>query len=157
MWQRIQTVFLAVAAIALLVSLVLPIWSISSEASTHVLTPFYLLTDTPGDSGNLKVYQYFPFSLTAILTVAAATLALTSITKYRKRVVQIKLGALNSLILVGVIGSSVYFAIRLIEEFQGGAYGWGFYLPMLAVICNLISNFFIRRDERLVRNSERLR
>lgn len=149
MWQRIQTVFLAVAIIALLVSLVQPIWSIQTETSTHILTPFYLMRD--------GAYLYFPFSATAILTVAAATLALTSMTKYKKRVVQIKLGALNSLVLVGVVGCSVLFAIRLIEEFQGGAYGLGFYLPMVAVICNLISNFFIRRDERLVRNSERLR
>ncbi|HLT72332.1 MAG TPA: DUF4293 domain-containing protein [Cyclobacteriaceae bacterium] len=149
MWQRIQTVFLAVAIIALLVSLVQPIWSIQTETSTHILTPFYLMRDGG--------YLYFPFSATAILTVAAATLALTSMTKYKKRVVQIKLGALNSLVLVGVVGCSVFFAIRLIEEFQGGAYGLGFYLPMVAVICNLISNFFIRRDERLVRNSERLR
>lgn len=157
MWQRIQTVFLAVAIIALLVSLVQPIWSIQAEASTHILTPFYLSEDAAGQNGRLNVYAYFPFSITAILTVAAATIALTSITKYRRRVVQIKLGALNSLVLVGVVGCSVFFAIRLIEEFQGGAYGLGFYLPMVAVICNLISNFFIRRDERLVRNSERLR
>lgn len=149
MWQRIQTVFLAVAIIALLVSLVQPIWSIQTDTSTLILTPFYLLRDA--------TYQYFPFSATAILTVASATIALTSITKYRRRVVQIKLGALNSLLLVGVVGCSVFFAIRLIEEFQGGAYGLGFYLPMVAVICNLFSNFFIRRDERLVRNSERLR
>ncbi len=149
MWQRIQTVFLAVAIIALLVSLVQPVWYIQTETSAHILTPFYLLRDA--------AYQYFPFSITAILTIASATLALTSITKYRKRVVQIKLGAFNSLVLVGVVGCSVFFATRLITEFQGGSYGMGFYLPMLAVICNLVANFFIRRDERLVRNSQRLR
>lgn len=157
MWQRIQTVFLTLAVIALLVSLVQPVWFIRTAESNHILTPFYLSEDTAGSDGRLSAYQYFPFSITAILTVAAITVALTSITKYKKRVVQIKLGALNSLVLVGVVGSSVFFALRLIEEFQGGAYGLGFYLPMVAVICNLCSNFFIRRDERLVRNSERLR
>lgn len=157
MWQRIQTVFLAVAIIALLVSLIQPIWSITAGTSIHTLTPFYLSENASGPNGGLSVYQYFPFSITAILIVASVTITLTSIMRYKKRVVQIKLGALNSLVLVGVVGCSVFFAIRLIEEFQGGAYGLGFYLPMVAVICNLISNFFIRRDERLVRNSERLR
>ncbi|MFO7258209.1 MAG: DUF4293 domain-containing protein [Bacteroidota bacterium] len=149
MWQRIQTVFLALAIIVLLVSLIQPIWSIRSETGDTVLTPFYLLRGTE--------YQYFPFALTAILSVASITVAARSITRYKNRILQIKLGALNSLILVGVVGSSVYFATRLISEFQGGGYGLGMYLPLIAVICNLAANFFIRKDERLVRSSERLR
>ena len=149
MWQRIHTVFLALAINVLLVSLIQPIWSIRSETGDTVLTPFYLLRGTE--------YQYFPFALTAILSVASITVAARSITRYKNRILQIKLGALNSLILVGVVGSSVYFATRLISEFQGGGYGLGMYLPLIAVICNLAANFFIRKDERLVRSSERLR
>ena len=149
MWQRIQTVFLAAAIIVLLVSLVQPIWSIRTDVNETVLTPFYLLRDTS--------YQYFPFTLTAILSVASITLAATSIMRYRNRILQIKLGALNSLVLVGVVGSSVYFATQLISEFHGGGYGLGMYLPLIAVLCNLAANFFIRKDERLVRSSERLR
>lgn len=149
MWQRIQTVFLAAAIIVLLVSLVQPIWSIRTDVNETVLTPFYLLRDTS--------YQYFPFTLTAILSVASITLSATSIMRYRNRILQIKLGALNSLVLVGVVGSSVYFATQLISEFHGGGYGLGMYLPLIAVLCNLAANFFIRKDERLVRSSERLR
>ncbi|HEX7015524.1 MAG TPA: DUF4293 domain-containing protein [Cyclobacteriaceae bacterium] len=149
MWQRIQTVFLAAAIIVLLVSLVQPIWSIRTDVNETVLTPFYLLRDTS--------YQYFPFTLTAILSIASITLAATSIMRYRNRILQIKLGALNSLVLVGVVGSSVYFATQLISEFHGGGYGLGMYLPLIAVLCNLAANFFIRKDERLVRSSERLR
>lgn len=150
MWQRIQTIFLAIAIIALIISLVQPIWIYQAEDSADiVLTPFYLLQD--GD------YQYLPFSLTAILSVASITLAFISIRKYKNRMVQMKIGAFNSLLLVGVVGSSVYFAVNLIEKFQGGHYGFGLYLPVVAVICNLLANFFIRKDEKLVRDSERLR
>ncbi|MDV3308112.1 MAG: DUF4293 domain-containing protein [Cyclobacteriaceae bacterium] len=149
MWQRIQTVFLTAAIVVLLVSLIQPIWSIRTDSVETVLTPFYLMRDTS--------YQYFPFTLTAILMVASITLAVTSITRYKNRVLQIKLGALNSLVLVGVVGSSVYFATKMITEFQGGGYGLGMYLPLVAVMCNLAANFFIRKDERLVRSSERLR
>ena len=149
MWQRIQTVFLVIAALALLISLVQPIWSFLVNDELHSLTPFYYLS-----SG---AYQYMPFSLTSILSIASITIIITEIRKYKNRVTQMKLGALNSLFLVGVIGSSVYFATQLVEEFQGGSYGLGMYLPVVAVICNLIANYFIRKDERLVRNSERLR
>jgi hypothetical protein len=150
MWQRIQTLFLVLAVIALLVSLVQPIWSMTdAEVPAYILTPFYLAKG--------GAYQYFPYSLAAIFSVAAITLAITSISRFKNRVLQIKLGALNSLILVGTVGCSVYFATQLIKEFEGGEYGMGLYLPVVAVFCNLVANFFIRRDERLVRNSERLR
>ena len=149
MWQRIQTVFLVLAVVALLFSLVQPIWYYSGDSGTITLTPFYFLHE---DS-----YQYFPYSLVAIFSIASITLAITSIRKYKNRMLQMKLGALNSLCLVGVVGVSVYFATQLIGEFQGGSYGPGLYLPVVAVLCNLVANFFIRRDERLVRNSERLR
>ena len=151
MWQRIQTVFLAITILALLISLVQPVWVYTGGESgdSAILTPFYLLQN--------GTYQYMPFSLTAILSVAAATMAFTSIRKYKNRVLQMKLGAFNSLFLAGVIGSSLYFAMALMKQFQGGQYGLGFFLPAVSVICNLIANFFIRKDERLVRDSGRLR
>jgi type II secretory pathway component PulF len=150
MWQRIQTVFLAVAVIALLSSLVLPIWTMEINGEANVLTAFYYLK---GDS-----YHYNPYSLTAILAIAAATLAVTEITKYRNRLTQMKLGALNSLFLMGTIGSAAYFATQLIKTLEsGGQYGFGLWLPCVAVVCNLLANRFIRKDEKLVRDSERLR
>jgi hypothetical protein len=149
MWQRIQTVFLGIAILSLLVSLVQPIWTLNTADQPETLTPFYYLS---GDT-----YHYVPFSLTAILSVASITIILTEIRKYKNRVTQMKLGALNSLLLVGVVGSSVYFATQLINEFQGGKYGLAMYLPVVAVVCNLLANYFIRRDEKLVRDSDRLR
>lgn len=150
MWQRIQTVFLAIVIVALVLSLIQPIWIFKVEGETSImLTPFFYLNDAS--------YTYLPFSLTAILSIASITVAFTSIRKYKNRLLQMKLGALNSLLLVGVIGSSVYFAVHLVEQFQGGRYGFGLYLPLAAVISNLLANFFIRRDEKLVRDSERLR
>ena len=152
MWQRIQTVFLAIVIIALLASLVLPIWSIEVNGKTSVLTSFYYLND--------GIYQYNPYSLTAIAAIAAATLAFTEITKFKNRLTQIKLGALNSLFLVGVLGSSFYFSNQLMKGLAQGAtgqYGLGMWLPFVAVVCNLLANRFIRRDERLVQDSNRLR
>jgi hypothetical protein len=92
-----------------------------------------------------------------MLVFASLTLALISIRKYKQRVVQMKLGALNSLFLAGVILSSVLFANQFIKTYQDGKYGLGLWLPGVAVIFNLVANRFIRRDERLVRDSERLR
>ena len=150
MWQRIQTVFLGIAIIALLVSLVFPIWSIEGNGEINVLTAFYYLK---GDQ-----YQYNPYSITAILIIGSATLAFIEITKYKNRLTQMKIGALNSLFLVGAIGSATWFATQLIKAHQvGGHYGAGLWALAIPLFCNLLANRFIRKDERLVRDADRLR
>lgn len=149
MWQRIQTVFLIVAIISLLISVVQPIWTYTGENTSQVLTAFYLLSDS--------VYNYFPYAFTATLAIASVTVAFLEVRKFKDRVLQLKLGAFNSLLMAGSIILSVYFANALTEKFQGGQYGLGLYLPAVAVVCNFLANRFIRRDERLVRDSERLR
>jgi hypothetical protein len=58
---------------------------------------------------------------------------------------------------VATIGCALYFSNQMIKTFQGGEYGLGIWLPGVAVLCNLLSNRFIRKDEKLVRDSERLR
>lgn len=149
MWQRIQTLFLALVIIFLLVSVVKPIWIYMSGTSTNVLTAFYFLSDS--------TYNYFPYTFTAVLAIAAITVAFIEIGKFKNRVLQLKLGALNSLLMAGTVILSVYFSNELMKEYEGGQYGLGLYLPAAAVVCNFLANVFIRKDERLVRDSERLR
>ncbi|HYI78629.1 MAG TPA: DUF4293 domain-containing protein [Chryseolinea sp.] len=154
MWQRIQTVFLVIAIIALITAVFLPIWTNKDAAGkTHVL---YALHYSAFEN-DTRTTIYFPYCLTAIFGIAAATIAFIEIGKYKNRMLQMKLGALNSLFLVITIGLALYFASQMIKSYQGGEYGLGMWLPGVAVLCNLLSNRFIRRDEKLVRDSERLR
>lgn len=145
MWQRIQTVFMALVIISLLISFILPIW----ELETNVLTAFYFLKDTS--------YQYFPYSLTAILGIAAVTIAFIQIRNFKNRLLQMKLGAFNSLLLTCTIGSAFYFSNTMMKTFQAGHFGLGLWLPGAAVLFNLLANQFIRRDEKIVRDSDRIR
>ena len=158
MWQRIQTVFLGVAVLSLLASMVFPIWQIDVSGETRVLTSFYLMTHVAGQGGEAS-YLYMPYSVTAMVCVAAITLAIIEITRYGNRMTQMKIGALNSFFLVGVILASFYFSSSLMKTLQagGGNYGLGMWLPGVAVLCNLLANRFIRKDEKLVRDSNRLR
>jgi len=149
MWQRIQTVFLIIAILSLLISLVQPIWIFDSGEDLYVLTSFYFLKE--------DTYQYFPYSLTSILTVASATVSFIEIRKYKNRMVQVKLGALNSLFMAGTMVAAFFFSNSMLKTYQAGQYGLGLWLPGVAVICNLLANQFIRRDEKLVKDSDRLR
>lgn len=154
MWQRIQTVFLAVAIISLIAAIFLPIWVFQdTSGKSHAL---YALHYTITENG-ARTTSYFPYSLTAILLVAAATLAFLEARKYKDRITQIKMGALNSLFIAGAMCAAVYFGSSMIRTFQGGMYGLGLWLPAVAVICNWAAIRFIKRDEKLVRDSDRLR
>lgn len=153
MWQRIQTVFLAVAIISLVASIFLPIWGVQeNETTKHQL--YALHYSKIVDAEHTTVYV--PYCLTAILAIASATIAMISIRRYDNRLLQMKLGAFNSLLMAGTIASAVYFATSLVKV-HGGAFGLGMWIPAIAVVCNLLANQFIRRDEKLVRDSDRLR
>ncbi len=146
MWQRPQTVFLIINIIALLISLVRPIWALNAD---EVLTPFYL---KQGDS-----YIYMPYALTAALAVASVTLAISIIRRYQNRLLQLKLGALNSVMLAGFMVCAVWFANKLMEGGRGKVSVWWVVLAAVAVLSNWLAMKFIRRDERIVRESDRLR
>jgi glucan phosphoethanolaminetransferase (alkaline phosphatase superfamily) len=154
MWQRIQTLFLAVAIISLVASIFLPIWGFqAADGSTHQLYALHYTVT----KDNVSTTTYMPYCLTAMLALAAATLAVISIRRYDNRLLQMKLGALNSFFMAGTIAAAVLFANGMVKTHGGGAYGLGLWIPGLAVICNLLANQFIRRDEKLVRDSDRLR
>lgn len=155
MWQRIQSVFLVVAILSLIGAIFFPIWVHQAIGQTHKL--FALHYSITGRSGEMITTQYFPYSITAVLAVAAITISIAELGKYRNRMLQMKLGALNSLFLAGTIVSAFIFSNQLAKEFQGGQLGLGLWLPGVAVLCNLLANRFIRRDEKLVRDSNRLR
>lgn len=150
MWQRIQTVFLGITIIALIISLILPVWQGQYEGSPIVLTPFYL---TQND-----LYTYLPYSLTAVLVVAGITVALIEIKRYDNRILQMKLGVLNTALLAGSMICVAWFTMELAKKYPSGSQnGLGMYLIFVAVLCNWLAVRFIRRDERLVKDSDRLR
>jgi Domain of unknown function (DUF4293) len=154
MWQRKQTVFLAIVVLCMTASILFPIWRSVETGIEHSLFPLHYSVL----EGGVKSTLYFPYSLSAICAIAAATIALFEIGKYQNRMLQIKLGALNSLFMAGAIGSSVYFATDLIKTTRlAGDYGMALFLPIIAMVSNMVANRFIRKDEKLVRDAERLR
>jgi CDP-diglyceride synthetase len=154
MWQRIQTVFLGITILSLIASIFLPIYMhVDASGKTHAL---YALHYTVIEN-NVRTSQYFPYSVIAVLYIAAATIAFIEIQKFRNRLLQVKLGALNAVFLAVAVGVAVYFASGLLKANQGGNYDYGLWAPFVAVICNWAAIRFIKRDEKIVRDSDRLR
>lgn len=155
MWQRIQTLFLALVVIVMIVSVFFPLWKYVDAAGVrYELYPLhYSITN-----GETKTTTYIPFSVTAILMVAAATVAVQTIRRFDNRILQMKLAAFNTILLMLVMGAVVYFSSRLNEEFKYVGMSRGaLWTIFAAVALNWLAMRFIRRDEKLVRDSERLR
>ena len=168
MLQRIQTIFLIIVAL-LIGSLFFAntpkfnIWSKYDEKTGNgvVLTSYTLQkfhydvqskVETPGESQMV-------IPLTLVLVLAFALNAYT-IFRYDNRVLQVKLGLLNSLILTGLLATMWYF-MQKGEDMQTvpvtGALGLGFFVPAFSLLMNMMANRFIRRDEKVVRDSDRIR
>lgn len=155
MWQRIQTVFLVLVVVIMIASMFLPVWKyIDGSGVRYELYPLhYSIIE-----GDQRSTAYFPYSVTAVLMIAAATIAIQTIRRYDNRVLQMKLAALNTLLLMGVMGAVVYFSSKLNDEFKYvGMSRLALWTIFAGVLFNWLAMRFIRRDEKIVRDSERLR
>ena len=158
MLQRIQTLLLAVVAIAMLATTALPIWEKSSAALNEkvTLTSYaleYLKGTASVSSANTMVI--------IILAIISACIAAFSITQYKKRMLQMTLGLINSILIAVILGYTFYqvfkVGIPMFEPENQGSYEVGFFAMVLAMLCNMIANRFIRRDEMLVKSADRMR
>lgn len=162
MIQRIQTVFLFLAAVVMVAFLFLPIWGkVDFEAGELInLNAFQLVYTQENEAGEeviISVKETYWISIAAIL---AAAVALFSIFQYKNRLRQIQLGALNALLMGATIGLSFYYSTlgdKMMPTEYPGEYKVGFYVIIAALLFNMLANRFIRKDEKLVRSANRIR
>lgn len=154
MWQRKQTIFLGITAFFMVLMIFFPIWRNVTADSEQMLFPLHYTVKI----GESKTPTYFPYAICAILAIGAATMAILEIGKFENRMLQIKMGALNSILMAGTLAAAVYFATRMMRTSgMAGEYGLALYMPAAAMVSNMIANRFIRKDEKLVRDADRLR
>lgn len=156
MWQRIQTVFLLFVIMSLLAMLFLPVWSKEAGDEMFVIYPFSagVIHET------MAVKSYFPYIFVGVLIVLAIIVAFYEITRYKKRISQMKLGALNSLIITIALVLEIYLIVAAQKEWNPeiqGAYRIGLFMPAAAIIFNMLANRNIRKDEKLIRSVDRIR
>ncbi|SHJ70653.1 protein of unknown function [Reichenbachiella agariperforans] len=163
MIQRVQSIFLFFVAASLVTLVFLPLWNkVDVEKSETVTVTALTLQHTKMDidTGEQQVITETPLYYIAGIALLAAGIALYSIFKFNNRLLQIKLGALNSLVMAVALGLSVYWILEankiLLPQIQGN-YLFGFYMFMSAMLFNVLSNRFIRRDEQLVKSADRIR
>lgn len=161
MIQRIQTLFLILYIGALVSTFFFPVWqkiSLNDETNSIEIIVTGYISSVDFNNGDTSVL-YDNFIISG-LVIISCILAAFSIFSYKNRLNQIKLGALNSFL------TSVFIIYFLYDIFYNEQYInindkisflISFYLIFLAIFFNFLANRFIRKDELLVRESERIR
>jgi hypothetical protein len=179
MIQRVQSILLFFCAILMLVFLFVPIWEGTNKpAATEgksfegkvKLDAFMLSLDgieknTIKTEFNTKVDENkkkedFNMIYIAILAILSVLISTYSILQFKNRLLQMKLGMFNTLLIIGTIGCA-FLGIRkgksLLPAIENDDFMIGFLLPVVALILNVMANRFIRKDEQLVKSADRFR
>ncbi|VXD20806.1 DUF4293 domain-containing protein [Marinoscillum sp. 108] len=162
MIQRIQSVFLFLVAAIMVTVLFLPIWNkLDLDAQEKVtLNAFKMVYSSYDEAGEPTVMASVDTFWISALAILAAGIALFSIFQYKARLRQMKLGALNSLIMGGCLGMTYYYSTKgdqMLNPNTAGNFEIGFYIIAAALLFNSLANRFIRKDEKLVRSADRIR
>ena len=149
MIQRIQSVYLLVVSILMVICMCNPIGSII--ASTNEISEFGNLCITLPDGTK----DYAPWALFAILLVVAV-LAFGTIFLFKKRMLQIRLTIFSSVMLIGYYLAVAAYIFMLAEE-TSFTPSWTICLPLIGIILNWLAIRGIGADEALVKAYDRLR
>lgn len=162
MIQRVQTIFLFLVAVAMLLVTFLTIWEQINPAHTQQLklTAWNLTSYSIQNGQEGAVIEQKNVFYIGILAIAAALLALYSLSQFKNRTRQMFLNMINSLLMGITLGVAVYQSYQANTDFnpsEQGDFVAGFYAIVAAIIFNVVSNRFIRRDEMLVKSVDRIR
>ena len=149
MIQRIQSVYLLVVTILMVVCMCSPVGSII--ASTQEISEFGNLCITLPDGTK----DYAPWALFVILLVVAL-LSFGTIFLFKKRMLQIRLTIFSSVVLIGYYMALVAYIFMLADEASFSP-SWTICLPFVALILNWLAIRGIGADEALVKAYDRLR
>ena len=151
MIQRIQSVYLLLVAILLIVAVCLPVGQfIGSDGAAHVFKAL-------GVSSAVGNFQS-TWGLFGILLLSAV-IALCTIFLFRNRMLQIRMTIFSSLLLIGYYIAFFVFMFILKKDLNamGFQIGWALCLPAVCIILDYLTFRAVYRDELMVRAADRLR
>ena len=151
MIQRIQSVYLLIVTILLVVTLCQPVGTFV-EADAITAHSFKPLGVSFADGTFQSTWGMFG------LLLVSAIIAFATIFLFRNRMLQVRMTIFNSLLLIGYY---IVFGVFLysLKADMTATYriGWALCLPAVCIILNYLAFRAIYRDEIMVRAADRLR
>lgn len=160
MIQRIQTIFLFLLVVAMVLVMLFPVWQQVDPGQVQLMTLTAWSLNTVDIASGEIVNSESKVLVIGILALVSIGLASFSIVSYKNRGKQMMLNMFNSLAMVVNVGLIVWFTHSANAEFNpqaNGAFVLGFWAIFAALVMNMLANRFIRKDEKLVRSVDRIR
>lgn len=158
MIQRIQTVFLFLAAACSVALFFFPVASFLSELTYQKLFITGLVNMAPGSPVAMPASLILPL---AVVGALMALMAVSGIFTYKKRTLQLRIVMFGILFTVMMIAGIFFLYVPLIQknlsvvpDYSGGI---GIYFPLITLVLFILANRAIRRDDKLVKSLDRLR
>ncbi len=157
MLQRIQTIYLALAAIAGLLVFFFPLASFYNLNQGNY--SFYVCTIQSLDPDPVVHFTKWITLPLILLMTLSFMLSLLTLILYKKRPLQLRLVAFNVMINIVFIVLVFFYYISKIKTIALAepSYGTGIVFPLATLVFLIMANRAIRKDEALVRSTERLR
>lgn len=154
MIQRIQSLYLLFAIIFMATFACMPYATISTPDATYSLMSYGL--ETSAATGSINIYTS-NFTI-AILSCLTALLSLIAIFLFKNRPTQVLLCKVNTFLYITIYVVMALYAYMYYTDLQASGFAVTAYVifPVCAIIVNSIAISAINKDERMVRDSERM-
>ena len=154
MIQRIQSIYLFVAAIVTAFTFIFPFAEYLKDNTTYLLN----ITGLTNNSTPNTIFNAYPLLLLVILCLI---ISIITILLYKNRILQARLCNLNILLYVMLIAGIFFYSDKAEQELgiEGllTTFKFGSIAPILSIILTFMANRAIRKDEALVRAADRIR
>lgn len=137
MIQRIQTVYLFLAALSAILFIVIPFGQVKTDTGVETW----------------HIYQVMPIMIAAIITALSS---LVTIFLFGNRKLQLKFVLLDMFFGIVLLGLFIYGVTQHIG-IQYYVFGIGAIFPLLIFLFLFLARISINKDEKLVRSMDRLR
>ena len=137
MWQRIQTLYLAISAVLVTILFFNDAYTVSTSDGMNYVT--YLQIRKP----------YFAI----LLGILAAMIAI-ALVSFKVRILQMRLATLSALVALGMQGWLAYYYFTAPENVT---FKWTVIFPLVICICNLLAARGCFQDQLMVESAYRIR
>lgn len=152
MIQRIQSVYLLVVTILLVVAMCQPVGNFigADGIATNVFKPLGVAL---ADGSFHSTWGLFSILL------LSAVITLCTIFLFRNRMLQVRMTIFSSILLIGYYVAFAVFMFVLQNDLDAMTFqlGWALCLPVVSIVLNYLAFRAIYRDELMVKAADRLR
>jgi hypothetical protein len=156
MIQRIQSLYLLVAAMLTGSFIWLNLATLANDSTTYTMTFRGIVQSVTTSGETLQVlYNSWPLALLVIITTVVSLIALFL---YKKRMLQIRIVGMNAALQLGLFAMVFYLGQSSASNLEAViSYHLPVAFPLVAVVLSILALIAIGKDEALLRSFNRLR